>query len=38
MALIAFLTGPEGQRIIGAYQIAGQTLFHPLAIPVPAAK
>ncbi len=33
MALIAFVTGPEGQKIIGGFQQDGEVLFHPTAIP-----
>ncbi len=32
MEFIAWLTAPEGQRLITDYQIAGQTLFTPMAI------
>ncbi len=34
MALIGWVTSPEGQRIIGEYKKFGEVLFHPLAIPV----
>jgi tungstate transport system substrate-binding protein len=33
MALIAWMTSPEGQRLIGDFQIAGEELFHPTAVP-----
>jgi tungstate transport system substrate-binding protein len=33
MALVGWMTSPEGQRIIGTYTIAGEQLFHPLALP-----
>ena len=33
MALIAFVTGTEGQKIIGSFQKDGEVLFHPTAIP-----
>lgn len=33
MALIAFVTGPEGQKIIGSFRQNGELLFHPTAIP-----
>ena len=33
MALIKWITSPEGQRIIAAYTRNGETLFKPLAIP-----
>ncbi|WP_123401850.1 substrate-binding domain-containing protein [Inmirania thermothiophila] len=33
MALIAWLTSPEGQARIGAYRIGGEVLFHPVAVP-----
>lgn len=29
MALIAFLTSPEGQELIGTYRVAGEVLFTP---------
>lgn len=32
MALIAWMTSPEGQRLIGDFQIAGEQLFHPTAV------
>lgn len=37
MALIAWLTSPEGQRIIGDFKIGGEMLFHPTAVPPAAA-
>jgi len=33
MALIAWLTSPEGQRAIGEFAIGGERFFHPLAVP-----
>lgn len=33
MALIAWLTAPEGQAAIAAFTIGGETLFHPTAVP-----
>jgi len=33
MALIAWMTSPEGQRLIGEFKIGGQSLFHPTAVP-----
>ena len=33
MQLIAWLTSPEGQRLIGGYQQEGEVLFHPIAVP-----
>lgn len=33
MALIAFVTGPEGQKIIGSFRKDGEVLFHPTASP-----
>ncbi len=35
MALIAFLTGREGQGIIASYRVGGQQLFFPDAVPEP---
>jgi ABC-type tungstate transport system permease subunit len=29
MALIAFLTSPEGQDLIGSYRVDGEVLFTP---------
>ena len=34
MALIGWVTSPEGQRIIGGYKRFGKILFHPLVNPV----
>jgi len=33
MALIGWLTSPEGQNIIGRFRKGGESLFHPDAIP-----
>jgi len=33
MALIGWLTSPEGQKIIGEYTYQGEPLFHPVAVP-----
>ena len=33
MQLIAWLTSPEGQALIGGFRIDGQTLFTPSAVP-----
>lgn len=33
MQLIAWLTSPAGQRMIGEFQIDGKSLFEPLAVP-----
>ncbi len=35
MALIAFVTGPEGQKIIKNYTVKGKQLFYPDAVPNP---
>ncbi len=35
MALIAFVTGPEGQKIIKNYTMKGKQLFYPDAVPNP---
>lgn len=35
MALIAFVTSPEGQRIIKGYTMKGKQLFYPDAVPNP---
>jgi tungstate transport system substrate-binding protein len=37
MALIAWMTSPEGQRLIGEFAIGGEPLFHPTAVPPAAA-
>lgn len=37
MELIAWLTSPAGQKLIGSFQQEGQVLFHPTAVP-PAAS
>jgi len=33
MALIGWVTSPEGQAIIGGFRVGGQVLFHPTAVP-----
>jgi tungstate transport system substrate-binding protein len=33
MHLLAWLTSPEGQALIGAFRVDGEVLFHPLAVP-----
>jgi tungstate transport system substrate-binding protein len=33
MQLIAWLTSPEGQHLIGGYKQEGEVLFHPTAVP-----
>ncbi|HUX03261.1 MAG TPA: substrate-binding domain-containing protein, partial [Phycisphaerae bacterium] len=33
MALVAWVTSPEGQQIIGDFRVDGEALFHPLAVP-----
>ena len=33
MQLIAWLTSPEGQQLIGGYKQEGEVLFHPTAVP-----
>lgn len=33
MQLIAWVTSPEGQRVIGGFTQAGEILFHPTAVP-----
>jgi ABC-type tungstate transport system permease subunit len=33
MALIAWMTSPEGQRMIGDFKKNGVVLFHPSAYP-----
>jgi tungstate transport system substrate-binding protein len=33
MALIAWMTSPEGQRSIAEFTVGGQMLFHPTAVP-----
>lgn len=33
MRLIAWLTSPPAQKLIGSFQVEGQRLFHPLAVP-----
>lgn len=35
MELIAWLTSPEGQRLIGSFKQAGEVLFHPTTVTVP---
>jgi len=38
MQLIAWLTSPEGQRLIGGFAPHGDALFHPTAVPGPAPR
>ena len=33
MSLIAWITSPEGQAMIGSFRKQGQILFHPTAVP-----
>jgi len=33
MALIAWITSPEGQRMIADFKVGGEMLFHPTAVP-----
>jgi tungstate transport system substrate-binding protein len=33
MALIAWVTSPDGQKLIGGFAQAGEILFHPTAVP-----
>ena len=33
MALVAWVTSPEGQKIIGDFRVNDAVLFHPLAVP-----
>ncbi len=33
MRLLAWITSPEGQDLIGAFRMAGEVLFHPTAAP-----
>lgn len=33
MLLIAWLTSPEAQTMIGSYRVGGEALFHPTALP-----
>ena len=33
MALVGWITSPQGQAIIGAFRAGGQVLFHPTAVP-----
>lgn len=35
MQLIAWLTSPEGQQLIGGFKQDGEVLFHPTAVPAP---
>lgn len=37
MQLVAWLTAPAGQELIGSFKQGGQVLFHPTAVPVAAA-
>jgi len=34
MQLLAWLTSPAGQELIGAFRKAGEVLFHPAAVPI----
>ena len=34
MRLIAWITSPEGQAMIGAFRKEGEILFHPTAVPI----
>lgn len=34
MELIAWLTSPQGQGLIGSFKQAGEVLFHPTAVPL----
>ncbi len=34
MQLIAWLTSPEGQKLIGSFTQAGEVVFHPTAVPM----
>ncbi len=36
MELIAWLTAPEGQKLIGSFKQEGEVLFHPTAVPTSA--
>ncbi len=38
MQLIAWLTSPEGQQLIGGFAPHGEVLFHPTAVPGPAPR
>jgi tungstate transport system substrate-binding protein len=38
MMLIAWITSPEGQKIIGSFKVNNQPLFIPLAVPVSPGK
>jgi len=33
MELIAWMTAPEGQRLVGGFKREGEVLFHPTAVP-----
>jgi tungstate transport system substrate-binding protein len=33
MSLVAWMTSPEGQDLIGAFRMKGEVLFHPAAVP-----
>jgi tungstate transport system substrate-binding protein len=33
MTLIAWMTSPEGQQLIGNFTVGGEMLFHPTAVP-----
>lgn len=37
IALIAWMTSPEGQALIGKFTVGGEPLFHPTAVPPAAA-
>ncbi|MFH1843771.1 MAG: substrate-binding domain-containing protein [bacterium] len=34
MRLLAWMTSPAGQTLIGAFRIEGEVLFHPTAVPI----
>jgi tungstate transport system substrate-binding protein len=34
MQLIAWLTSPEGQKLIGSFTQVGEVVFHPTAVPM----
>jgi tungstate transport system substrate-binding protein len=36
MRLVAWMTSPEGQALIGAFRMRGEILFHPTAVPLEA--
>jgi tungstate transport system substrate-binding protein len=35
MQLIAWMTSPDGQHVIGSFTQGGEVLFHPTAVPMP---